>query len=208
MLANLAAAGTIAAKSPLVRAGFIKQPCGWRRVTGIGLRSVGSKFALATFGVDAADLRGRVTQFIAGNSDCNLRVIERDGCCVGVPARDRCCFTFRVEPLDDAARRFSPPELCCDEHASDALLNFVCRVMPDGQTADVWMQVHHAAADGARMQELLGELERALGQREAVVFPTPETWRPHAISRAWHRPGDRPIEHALDFLDFTPLLEG
>jgi hypothetical protein len=79
--------------------------------------------------------------------------------------------------------------------------------MPDGRTADVWMQVHHAAADGAPMQELLGQLRKALGEREQVLFPAPETWRPLAVARPWHLPGDRPIEHALDFLDFTPLLE-
>jgi hypothetical protein len=207
LLANLAAAVSLSVRKPLAAAGLIPQPCGWRRVTEIGLRSVGSKFALATFGVDAENLQERIATFVRDNSDCSLRVVEKDGCCVGVPAAGGSCFTLRDEPLLDLSLRFAPPELCSKDHDGGELLNFVCRVLPDGRTADVWMQVHHAAADGAAMQELLGRLERALGKRAPTLFPTPESWQPHASPRSWHLDGDRPIEHLLDFLDFRPLLQ-
>jgi hypothetical protein len=208
LLTNLAALASLSVKKPLAAAGFVAQPCGWRRVTEIGLKSVGSKFTLATFGVDAQDLGERVAAFVRDDSACNLRVIEKDGCCVGVPAAaGGSCFTIRTETLNDLSLRFSPPELCSNAHAGGELLNFVCRVLPDGPTADVWMQVHHAAADGVPMQELLGRLERTLGKVEPAIFPTPETWRTQAAPRRWHLDGDRPIEHELDFLDFGPLLE-
>jgi hypothetical protein len=207
LLTNLAAAVSLSVRKPLAAAGLIRQPCGWRRVTEIGLRSVGSKFTLATFGIDAESLRERVAACVRDNSDCNLRVVEKDGCCTGVPAQGGSCFTLRVEPLNDLSVRFAAPELCSTDHAGGELLNFVCRMLPDGRTADVWMQVHHAAADGATMQELLRRLERALGKREPTIFPTPEEWRPHATPRPWHLGGDRPIEHVLDFLDFGPLLQ-
>ena len=207
LLTNLAAVATLTIKKPLAALGFVAQPCGWRRVTEIGLRSVGSKFTLATFGVGAENLGERIAAFVQENADCHRRVIERDGCCVGVPALAETCFTFYAESLEDLSLRFVPPDLCSTDHAGGELLNFVCRILPDDLTADVWMQVHHAAADGAAMQEMLTRLGRALGKRGTTMFPTPQQWRMHATPRPWHLDGDRPIEHVLDFLDFAPLLE-
>lgn len=210
LLTNLSALALISVKMPLAAAGLVAQPCGWRRVTQIGLRAVGSKFTLATFGVDATDLRERVGAFVRDNADCHVRVVERDGSAIAVPAAanaaDTCC-TIRVDPLTDPSLRFTPPELCLAEYAGGELLNFVCRALPDGNTADVWMQVHHAAADGVPMQELLARLERALGKRGTTIFPSPDAARPHAAPCRWHLDGDRPIEHVLDFLDFSRLLE-
>jgi hypothetical protein len=206
LLTNLAALASLSVKKPLAAAGLAARPCGWRRVTEVGLRSVGSKFALATFGVDAQDLSERVESFVRASADCKLRVVQKNGRCVAVPAAGGSCFTLRTETLTDRSPRFCPPTLCSEDHAGDEMLNFVCRVLPGGRTADVWMQVHHAAADGAAMGEFLGRLTRALGVGESVAFPSPEDWRPHAEPVPWHRPGDRPIEHVLDFLEFELLL--
>jgi hypothetical protein len=63
LLTNLAALATLSIKKPLAGAGLVHQPCGWRRVTQIGLRTVGSKSALATFGVNAENLRERLAEF-------------------------------------------------------------------------------------------------------------------------------------------------
>src|SRR5689334_14365935 len=111
LLTNLAALASLSVKRPLAAAGWVAQPCGWRRVTEIGLKTVGSKFALATFGIDAQDLAERIAAFVRDSPNCNVRVVERDECCVGVPARDGPCFTLRTERLNgDFAKRFGPPQ--------------------------------------------------------------------------------------------------
>jgi hypothetical protein len=218
LLTNLAAAVSLSVRKPLAVAGLIMQPCGWRRVTGIGLKSVGSKFALAAFGLDsgydgtrfsvaANHVWDAIANVVFAEKTWSLHVVERRGCCIGIPAVDSLPCTFHAEPISDPTLRFAPPELCCANHSGQQLLNFVCRLSADLRTVDIWMQVHHAAADGAPMQELIGRLKQSLGVHESVTFPTPEQWRPHAQPTPWHRPGDRPIEHALDFLDFEPLLE-
>jgi hypothetical protein len=79
----------------------------------------------------------------------------------------------------------------------------VCRLSSDLRVVDVWMQFHHAAVDGVPMQEMMSRLERAWGKAEDVTYPAPGEC-PHP--GPWHRPGERPIHHARDFVDFAPLL--
>jgi hypothetical protein len=220
LLTNLAAVVSLAIRQPLAAAaGLIAQPCGWRRVTQIGLTSVGSKFTLAAFGLgtdfsgrDLTELTGhlrhRLDRFLRAEAGSQVRVVQRKGCCIGVPTSDgRPVYTLRVEAAPNGPSRFAPPDLCCDEHDGEAPLNFVCRTSPDLRSVDVWMQVHHAAADGLPMQEMLGRLRQCWGVAQPATFPTPEDWRPHRNPASWHRPGDRPIEHAQEFLDFAPLLD-
>jgi hypothetical protein len=85
----------------------------------------------------------------------------------------------------------------------------VCRLSHDGSSADVWVQFHHAAADGAAAQEMLVRLEQAWGLADPrPTFPTPEAFAPHAAGvRVASAPGaEREIWQAHDFVDFTPLL--
>jgi hypothetical protein len=88
-------------------------------------------------------------------------------------------------------------------------LNVICRLSSDGSSADVWVQFHHAAADGAPAQELLGRLERAWGLSEPrPTFPTPESFAAHApaLRMASAAGAEREVWQAHDFVDFTPLL--
>ena len=163
--------------------------------------------------------------FLADEPCAHWRVEERRGCCysVAVPrppgvrrgdaeshGRDESVCAVWFEHVTgvafDELRRFEPPEFMSLETARPELLNVVCRVSPDGRTADVWMLIHHAVADGAPMQEMLTRLERSWGLREAVVYPRPEQWRPRSMPRPWYRRGERPLGQLLDFVDFTPLL--
>ena len=214
-LTNLAALGIISAKAPLAKLGLIGKTCGWRRVTGIGLRSVGSKFALTAFGLhsgfdgaDQSDARDHLLSRLGGffeTEPCGkLRLVDQRGCRVGVPGVDGLtCFAFHMEVLRDAGDRFSPPRFFCESAAGEQLIDVVCRLSFDPRVVDVWMQFHHAAVDGVPMQEMMSRLERAWGKAQDVTFPAPGE-RPTA--GAWHVPGERPIHHACDFVDFAPLL--
>jgi hypothetical protein len=195
VLTNLAAVGVIAVCKPLAAVGLLKPSCGWRRTVGIGLKTPASKFALATFGLDSTlDVAG----FLANEHCARLRVTDRRGCCVALAGVKSDSFLVREETLDPP-KRFEPPAFYSDTFAGDELIGVVIRKSKD--FIDVWMQFHHAAVDGAPMQELIGRLE-ARGARAPVVYPD----HSDPGARPWHRPGQRPTHHLSGFLDFSPLL--
>jgi hypothetical protein len=213
-LTNLAALGVLAAKVPASKLGLIRGTCGWRRTTGIGLKSVASKFTLTAFGlhsgyqgtsrVTASDtVFERLSKFFTGEPSAALRIVERRGCLVGTLTGDGCTFRYQAGVRDDPRDRFVPPDLCTEQAGGDHVIDVVCRLSPDLRVVDVWMQFNHAAVDGVPMQEMLSRLQRAWGEAEDVTYPAPgESPR----SRPWHLPGERPIHHLSDFLDFAPLL--
>jgi hypothetical protein len=218
-LTNLAALGVLAVTKPLAAAGAFRGRDAWRAAAAIGLKTEGSKFGLTAFGLDsgflgldvraaARHLHRRFVDFLRTEPAACQRVVERRGCCVGVPQlAAESCYRLRAEPRPEGPARFDPPDFCAHPAGHGELVNVVCRLSRDFLTVDVWAHFHHAAVDGAPMQELMGRLEQAWGVREErVAFPTPETWRPHAAPHRRHCDGDRPLEHALDFVDFAPLL--
>jgi hypothetical protein len=68
---------------------------------------------------------------------------------------------------------------------------------------DCWLQLHHVAADGVPMQELMTRLQRAWPPETPFVFPNESLPRVQQASM----PGERELWQAHDFLDFQSLLE-
>jgi hypothetical protein len=215
LLTNLTALGVVAARVPLARLGILHPGCPWRRVTGIGLRATGSKFTLATFGLNSGfdgltlsvarrRLRRRLYPFFKNEPWAPLRVLERRGCRVGVPGGEKwMSFMFFADVIRDPKSRFVPPALCSTACAGEEVVDVHCRLSPDLRVVDVWMQFHHAIVDGAPMWEMMSRLEQAWGKAEEVTYPAPGE---RATAGPWHLPGERPVHHALDFVDFAPLL--
>ena len=109
------------------------------------------------------------------------------------------------EPMPEGTARFQPPDFRFRRSLGGGGLNVVARLSEDFETVDVWLQIHHVAADGAPIQEMLTRLERAWGVRESVHYPAEDR-----STGAWLRPlqaavDDRPICEVLDFINFAPL---
>ena len=296
--------------------GLKRRPDGWRRATGVGLRSEASKFALSAFGLDlwsddrppeGADAPPveraeehfvlRFGQFLRGETIPRIN-LEHDRSLTRLVVRDQVDLTLaafgpggellsarpfldsrlstpkpreevvharilpallegyndhrnawdHVPPDDEdyvapdldgspaapgAARayvrrvlgstfvsfdslppgappdlRFLPPDFRLRRSPGYGALNVVCRLSPDRRAADVWVQVHHAATDGAPVQEMLSRLERQWGEAGPVVYPAPDAFRPHASPRPCAAPrARRSMQCVTDFIDFSPLLE-
>lgn len=99
-------------------------------------------------------------------------------------------------------RRFRTPDLQIFRHPGWGMTCVTARFTDDLREVDLWFQFHHITADGAPMQELLGDLKRQWGSAGPVVYPPlsgpvspPETMDC----------GDG-IFRARVYLDATPLL--
>src|SRR5688572_13280136 len=120
LLTNLAAAGVMAVTKPLTAAGVVRRHDPWRRATGIGLKSEGSKFALTAFGLDLwsdvkrppanasyADCRQhfleRFDAFIRNEACTHVQVHERRGCCEAVAVDRPRTRLGEHEPADGAS---------------------------------------------------------------------------------------------------------
>jgi len=126
-------------------------------------------------------------------------------------------FVSFEEMTEDAssggAARFVPPDFRMHRHPGTGVLNFVCRLTPDHHAVDVWLQIHHAAADGVPMQEMLTRLEKAWGVSGGasgeMTYPTAAEFEPLAVAKECSTEGHaapRRIELVTAFLDFSPLL--
>lgn len=110
------------------------------------------------------------------------------------------------ETMPEAAARFLPPDFRFRRPPGHGGLNVVARLSPDYRSVDVWLQIHHVAADGAPIQEMLMRLEKAWGVTQPLYFPKHDPARhPRVISVQPSRT-DRPVCEVVDFFDFAPLL--
>ncbi len=124
----------------------------------------------------------------------------------------------RFVPGAPAQLRFVSPDFQLRRSPGLGPLNVVCRLSHDGRTADVWVQVHHAAMDGAPVQEMMTRLKRTWGVVEdRTVFPvdsikgdtsttsaattSPVSPRPCSTPKASTR-----VSAVQDFIDFAPVL--
>lgn len=107
----------------------------------------------------------------------------------------------------DPPARFVMPDFLRRKTPGLAPLNVVCRLSLDHRTVDVWVQVHHAALDGAPVQEMLTRLEQAWGVARPPTYPAPGAFRPQpaAADLCSVKGSKRRLYHVQDFVDFTPL---
>ena len=108
-------------------------------------------------------------------------------------------------PSDGAERdriRFIPPDLTIFRHPGWGQTNIICRLSADGREADLWWQFNHAMADGAPMQELLGNLKKDWGAAGPLIFPALEG----LVTPPVFLNSETRSLRACFFADFTPLL--
>ncbi|MBE6373452.1 MAG: alpha/beta hydrolase [Lentisphaerae bacterium] len=116
-------------------------------------------------------------------------------------------FLFYDASLPSAADeldriRFTPPDLTVFRHPGWGQTNIICRLAADGTEADLWWQFNHAMADGAPMQELLGDLKKAWGAAGPLYFPALNG----LVTPPVFLNGRNSLFRACFFADFTPLL--
>jgi len=99
-------------------------------------------------------------------------------------------------------RRFSTPDLTIFRHPGWGQTNIICRLSADFREADLWWQFDHTLADGAPMQEILGELKKQWGSAGSLIFPALNG----LISRPEITDCGGTLCRARFFADFTPLL--
>lgn len=112
-----------------------------------------------------------------------------------------------LEPMPAVSRRRClPPDFTRRRGLGFGFLNVVARVMPGGRAVDLWWNIHHAAADGAPMQEMLGRLAQNWGVAESPLWPQGDgSWTPAWVPCQMPA-GERAVHLLVDFVDFTPLL--
>jgi len=109
-----------------------------------------------------------------------------------------------IEPMPP--ERWRPPDFRRRRPLGCGMLNLVARLAPDGRQLDLWADIHHAAADGAPMQEMLGRLRKTWGEGEGAYFPPDDRGREPLVSPQQPCEKDRPITRVLDFINFKPLI--
>ena len=304
-----ASVAVVALRSP-VAALTRRQPDGWRRAVGLGLRSDGTKFGLSAFGLDLfsdlpeqertaptrksaeAHFAKRWAAFVAGETEAGWVLshkanhVERlPGCADVVVARfsangemeklepvtrqpekafsndhdfvkiaEQFCAAHRAtremperkrpqallraaeqpvaevdggppksaelwdaprisaacqisfETMPESTGRFLPPDFRFRRSPGCGVLNVVARLSGDFRILDVWLQIHHAATDGAPIQEMLVRLEKAWGLVQPLDFPRDDpAIEPPAIS-VQPSQKDRHVCQVVDFINFAPLL--
>lgn len=116
-----------------------------------------------------------------------------------------CAVSLEAMPAGPCAR-FLPPNFRQHRGFGASCFDVVIRPATGG-TVDLWLNIHHTAADGAPMQEMLNRLESAWGIGEPVRFPAYDAARSWFIQDCQTSPADRPISVLVDFLDFTSLAQ-
>ena len=116
-------------------------------------------------------------------------------------------FLFYDQALPQAetlldARRFQTPDLTIYRHPGWGQTNIICRTTADFREVDLWWQFNHAMADGAPMQEIIGELKKEWGSAGSLVFPAMND----PVSVPEIMSGGNGLQRARFFADFTPLL--
>jgi len=104
----------------------------------------------------------------------------------------------------DPLARFGAPDFRFRRGLGFGVLDFVARV--HASSGDLWLNVHHAGADGAPMQEMLSRLEREWGVSAAPDFPCDDGAGVSMLCPAQIPATDRAISMVTDFIDFAPLL--
>lgn len=221
----LAGVGMVLGNRLLLRTGVRRRIDGWRRAAGLVLRGEAATFVLSAFGLDVwsdagkpsplsveatkSHLESRLAKFLAAEVDCH-RCVKRGEDEDGTQAHSGPTYTLAFQPWIDGPTRFVRPETwagkdCSAQRAdsTDVLLNFVCRISPDG-AADVWVRINHIAIDGVPVQEIMSRLESAWGTLYEVIYPTPQAFAAHAGPRDCV--GRDGCVEMQTFVDFSPLL--
>ncbi|HSV15669.1 MAG TPA: hypothetical protein VLI90_15515, partial [Tepidisphaeraceae bacterium] len=227
-LALAAGIGLVLPNRLLLQCGLRRRLDGWRVATGMVLRGEAATFVLSAFSIDIwsdaqppptlpdpqqarAHIAERLATFLSGEKEAHVHVRRE-------PRSDRAqrcdgpAYTVRFERWLDGAARFVRPDCwtgddctrTCKDNAADVLLNIVCRVRPDGVTADLWLRANHIGIDGVPLQDIITRLQAAWGVVAAVTYPTPEEFAPHASPRACA--GRPELAEIQAFIDFSPLL--
>ena len=145
----------------------------------------------------ASEVRRRMNS--AGGTRGGRRLIE-----YAMRILSACAISSEPMPAESRAR-FVPPDFRLHRGLGAGAFDVVVRPHADG-AVDVWLNVHHAAADGAPMQEMLSRLERSWGGGNAV-YPVPDAGQPWFTQSCQTAREDRPITLLVDFLDLTPLCD-
>jgi hypothetical protein len=84
----------------------------------------------------------------------------------------------------------------------------LCVARPDAArgSVDLWVSAQHVGLDGVPLQDLLVRLERAWGVTGAVTFPEAGGGEAFVGPFACHAPGERPVDHLVTFVDFSPVF--
>jgi hypothetical protein len=114
------------------------------------------------------------------------------------------CVSFEPAPAD--AARFQPPRFHVRRSLGGGVLTFVMRPAPGPGDVDVWVSAHHVGLDGVPLQELLSGLEQEWGSAGAPAFPAPDGDRVFMPPRACSIAGERRVDEALTFVDFSPVM--
>jgi hypothetical protein len=100
--------------------------------------------------------------------------------------------------------RFCPPDFRLRRNFGSSSVNTVFRFHPGKAVLDLWWQVHHAAADGAELQEILNRVKLHFGNEE-VTFPEKSS-QPAFVTACEIAGVEPPIALAVGFLDLQTLL--
>ncbi len=103
------------------------------------------------------------------------------------------------------AERFGPPPFAARRGLGFGGMHLVARWIADRRALDLWANLHHAAFDGAPVQEWLSRLERRWGLADVPAFPADGG---HDASRGFRcsaGPAERDLHLIADFIDLTPL---
>lgn len=114
-------------------------------------------------------------------------------------------ITFEMQP--QTAERFFPPDFRFRRPVGCGVFNIVVRLAQDFRTADVWLQIHHVATDGAPVQEMLSRLEKSWGTSNIPAFPDDDPSRTPRLVSVQPAAMDRALFEVADFINFAPLLE-
>lgn len=117
------------------------------------------------------------------------------------------CVLSEETVTSGSPNRFYPPDFRQRRGLGFGVINAVVRFIPGGCGADLWLQIHHAGADGAPVQEMLMRLEREWGCG-AAIFPADSPKQAAFIVPCAASADERPVSLLVDFLDFGPLLRG
>ncbi len=111
-----------------------------------------------------------------------------------------------VVSAEDGPSRFQPPDMMKRRGFPESYMAAVCRRSPDGRGVDLWLQCHHAGADGGPVQEILDKLEASWGVTAPIVLPADDPSRV-PVPQICHAPNERRVGLIADFIDFAPLAQ-
>jgi hypothetical protein len=117
------------------------------------------------------------------------------------------CVSFEGPEAADGRARFVPPRFDLRRSLGFGFLTVVMRSTAVATDVDVWVSAHHVGLDGVPLQELVSGLEREWGSDPAIAFPPPDADSAFMAPRRCSVDGERAVEEALAFVDFSPVIE-